>query len=177
MLSEIPDVKTGYIVKNPYRKIVVITRRVLLVFIVIVSAICFLFGEPLSAIIFVVILWGIFLPFYFQGMWINTKYILSPQGVALTPGGLFSKHWEKSIPWDLLKDVYPNDMVFKILYEEHEEKYLEFRKGSVSVPQKKRKHLVFWGKENNAICIPWSEEALLYVKKYWNNNAGQEKTN
>ena len=65
-------------------------------------------------------------------------------------------------------------MVFKILYEEHNEKYLEFRKGPVSVPKKKRPYLVYWGKENNAICIPWSEEALLYVKKYWNMITGQE---
>ncbi len=176
MLSDIPDVKTGYIVMDPYRKPGNIAGKFLLAFLVVCSVICFSLGEPL-AIVFDGFLSLLMLPILINGMWANTRYFLSPKGVALISGNLFSKKRERQFSWDEIIDIYPNDMVFKILHEEHIEQYLEFRKGKVSIAPKKRKYLSAWVKEENAICIPWSEEALLYVKKYWDKNAGQENPN
>ena len=170
MHTNYSDIEKGYMVKDPYRKIAVNTGWLLLAVFMVVSVVSFAFAESFSAAIFVVMLAIFVFPALIWGMWINTQYVLSSQGIALIPHHRFSKRWKKSFTWDEIVAIYPSNMVFRILYKEHNEKYLEFRKGNIRIPQEKRMFLAFWEKENNAICIPWSEDAIAYVKKYWNKD-------
>ena len=104
---------------------------------------------------------------FYLGSWTRVKYEVTAQCISLIPGNWITRAWERRYSWDEITEVYVQEMEFtrkpgrKRTFPD--KKYIIIKKNRLTIPPEKRRYILFWKMEKNAICIPWNEDLQNYI--------------